>query len=71
MNVPAMRFLSCLGEISDEFLEEAEALDSAVFVTSRKRVVRYSALATVASIGIAVTYWWLRSKRGGIMAKSA
>jgi len=58
----AKRLLTCLGEIDDFFLEEAESADIASGV-KRKRVVKYSALAAVASVSIAATYFLIRSKR--------
>ena len=75
MNTQTMKLLGCIGEISDEFLDEAEAFAVDPIAQTRKRLVRYSALATVASVGVAVTYWWLRSKSSSSMisvaAKSA
>ena len=59
----AKRLLICIGEIADSFLEEVESADIAPGKTTRKRVVQYSALAAVASVSIAATYFLIRSKR--------
>jgi len=53
--------LNCIGDISDEFLEEAEFAD--VVAYTRKRAIKYGALATAATVGIAVTVWWLKLRR--------
>ncbi|MCL2841656.1 MAG: hypothetical protein FWE05_12905 [Defluviitaleaceae bacterium] len=59
--------LDCIGDIHDDFLEEAEWINVAIQNT-RKRAIKYGALATVASVGIAVTMLWIRSKRSGMKA---
>jgi len=54
----------CIGDIDDIYLSEAETADIAASVVAvRKRIVRYSALAAAASVGIAATYWIIRAKR--------
>ena len=64
MNKPikAQKLLEHIGQIDDYFIEEAEAADTAIASdeASRKRLVRYGALT--AAFGLAVTYWWVRSK---------
>jgi len=59
----AKRLLFCLGGIDDFFLEEAESLGIIPAASTRKRIVKYSALAAAASVSIAVTYWMIRSKK--------
>ena len=54
------RLVNCIGEINDSFLEEAESADIAYNEATRKRFVRYSALA---AFGFAMTYWLFYSKR--------
>jgi len=64
----AKRLLICIGEIADSFLEEVESADIVPSKTTRKRVVQYSALAAVASVSIAATYFLIRSKRASAAA---
>jgi len=63
----AKRLLACIGDINDSFLEEVE-LGITSNVTKRKYLVQFGSVAAAASIGIAVTYWFVRNKRS---AKSA
>ena len=68
--------LDYFGEIDDDFLEEADLVDIAASLAVRKRMMRYGTLAAAASVGIAVTYWFIRSKKmggvvGNILGKSA
>ncbi|MCL2215613.1 MAG: hypothetical protein FWB91_01205 [Defluviitaleaceae bacterium] len=58
-----MSLFTCIGEINDLFLEEAEFADIAAYAASRKRLAKYGALAAVASVGVAVAFRLLRSKR--------
>jgi hypothetical protein len=58
----AKRLFLYIGEIDDSFLEEGELADLVSGIVTRKRLVKYSTLAAAASVGIAVTYWLLRSK---------
>ncbi|MCL2618498.1 MAG: hypothetical protein FWD98_05545 [Defluviitaleaceae bacterium] len=72
----AIRLLSCMGDLHDSFLEEAESADIAGIVSAQKKLVKYSTLAAAASFGLAVTYWLLRSKKVSagvrtVMRKSA
>jgi hypothetical protein len=61
----AKRLLGSIGTIGDNFLDELdeEAESIATGRVSRKRIVRYSALAAAASVGIAMTCWFLRPGR--------
>jgi len=56
----AKKLFLWIGEIDDSFLEETELVNAGSVV--RKRLVRYSTWAAAASVGIAVTYWWFKSK---------
>jgi len=67
----AMRLLSCIGGIQDSFIEEAESAVTAPESTTRKRLVRYGTIAAAASVGIAVTYFLIRSKRAASKAENA
>jgi len=58
----AKRLLICIGDINDSFLEEAE-LGIIPNLTKRKYLVQFGGVAAAASIGIAVTYWFVRYKR--------
>jgi len=60
-NNQAMNILKCIGEINDLFIEEAESLTLPQRVS--KRLMRYGTIAAAASVGLAVTYWYVRSKR--------
>ena len=55
--------LTCIGEISDMFIEEAELADISLKAVTRKKIAKYSAMAAAASVGIAVTYWFIKSKK--------
>ncbi|MCL2357058.1 MAG: hypothetical protein FWC70_07865 [Defluviitaleaceae bacterium] len=54
MNTRVKRFSDCIGEIDDVFLEEAVSEDFAALLATRKRRIRYGALAAIASVGVAV-----------------
>ena len=63
-----LRLFYTIGDIDDYFLEEAELADIASDIalrksTRRKRVAGYGALATVASVGVAVAFHLIRAKR--------
>ncbi|MCL2852344.1 MAG: hypothetical protein FWE20_04820 [Defluviitaleaceae bacterium] len=66
----AARLLACIGEINDSFLEEAESADIASDIAAHSRFVRYGKLAAAASLGLAVTYWLLRSRRPAVSIKN-
>jgi len=50
--------LHCLGEISDDFLEEAERATATV----RKKVIKYSAIGVMAAGGLVLAYQLLRPR---------
>jgi len=67
-SIKAKRLLMCIGEIDESFLEEEETADIAADIAARKQRVKRGALTAAASIGaasigIAVTYWVMRSRR--------
>jgi len=63
-----LRFFTSISEIDDYFLEEAELADITSDIAlrksaRRKRFAGYGALATVASVGVAVAFHLIRAKR--------
>jgi len=62
----AKKLFAYIGEINDTILEEVELVDIATeTAVTRKRYVKYGALAAAASVGVAVTtYLLIRSRRG-------
>ena len=62
MSESLKKLITCIGEIDDLFIEESEK--AIIYkTTQRKRIARYGTVAAAASFGIAVTYWFLKSKR--------
>jgi|GEM_PF-3917251 len=61
MSTSAMKLLFSLSELDEMFLNEAE--EFAPQVSNRKRIAKYSALATAAAVGLAVTVKFIRIKR--------
>ena len=61
----AKKLFICMGNIDETILDEAETADipSETAARKRKHAVRYGALAAAASVGVAVTYWLIRSRR--------
>jgi len=62
----AKRLLASFGEIDDSFLEEEETADIAANAATRRRLIKYRTITAAASIGaasigIAVTYWLMKS----------
>ena len=54
------RLFDCIGEINDLFIEEEAVISPA----KRNRAVRYGTFAAAAaSVGLAVTYWYIKSKK--------
>lgn len=72
MNIRVKRFSDCIGEIDDTFLEEAVSADIAAALATRKRRMRYGALAAIASVGVAVaipvTIRFIRARRAATAA---
>ena len=66
--IAAKKLLYYIGEIDDSFIEEAfmsnmSNMSNLLNIASRKRLMRYSTLAAAASVGIAVTFWYIKSKK--------
>ncbi|MCL1844171.1 MAG: hypothetical protein FWF79_10205 [Defluviitaleaceae bacterium] len=55
--------LKCMGEIDEIFLEDDE-LARVTTSFKRRRVAKYSAVAALASVGIAAAVWLIRAKGG-------
>jgi len=56
-----LRLLMGIGEIDELFIEEAETLKS----LRKKQIMKYGTLAAAASVGLAVTYFWVKARRAG------
>ncbi|MCL2198390.1 MAG: hypothetical protein FWB80_05665 [Defluviitaleaceae bacterium] len=64
----AKRLLTCIGEISDIFLEEAE---TAMFeLSKRKKIAKYGALAAAAAFGLALTYRYVKKRSSARIAQA-
>jgi len=64
IELSAKKLSICIGEISDFFLVEADIADIAAELAARKRKAVLGTVAAAASVGIAVTtFWILRAKR--------
>jgi hypothetical protein len=64
IHLTVKKLLDRIEGIHDVFLLEAENIDIAAYAAVRKRKVRNSTLAAVASVGIAaLTVWMVRSKK--------
>lgn len=60
----ARRLLNCIGAIADSFLDEAKPAVADAAHSSRKRIIKYSAIGVgAASVGIAIATLLLRPKR--------
>ena len=67
-NISALKILSCIGEINDNFIEEAATADIASLFSSRKRIAKIGAVAAVASVGFVVALSLIRSRRNKLAA---
>jgi len=64
INLSTKRLSIGIGEINDFFLVEAEFADIAAEIVARKRKAVLGTVAAAASVGIAVTtFWVLRARR--------
>jgi len=54
----AKRLLHCIGEMSDDFLEEAETAPA----PKSKKIIKYSAIGIVAAGGLVLAYKLLKPK---------
>jgi len=54
----AKKLLYCLGEMDENFVEEAESMKAAV----RKKVIKYSAIGIAAAGGLVLAYKLLKPK---------
>lgn len=61
MKIPNF-LLHCIGEIAEIHIDEAEFIE-AVKIVKRRRVMKYSAMAFAASVGIAAALWFVRTRR--------
>ena len=68
----ARKLLNCIGAIADSFLEETKLADADAARSSRKRIIKYSAIGVgAASVGIAIAALLLRPKRAAITIENA
>jgi len=61
-----MNLFTCIGDIYDIFIEEAEISDIAALLAANKKRrnrIRNGTLAAAASVGIALTVWKLARKK--------
>jgi len=56
--------LTCIGDIDDVHIADAETIDVARLVR-RKRVVKYSVAAGIMSVGLAAAVWLIKRRGRG------